>query len=48
MVHLRSYNWQPSLAHHRTSGNKIYIQLVADIEVMESTVRGFEIPGLFI
>jgi urease accessory protein len=29
-------------------GNKIYIQLVAKIEVMESTVRSFNIPGLFI
>ncbi len=28
--------------------NKIYVQLVADIEVMESTVRNFEIPGLSI
>lgn len=27
-------------------GNKIYIQLAADIEVMELTVRSFEIPGL--
>ena len=29
-------------------GNKIYIQLAADIEVMESTVRRFAIPNLCI
>lgn len=29
-------------------GKKIYIQLVAEIEVMESTVRSFDIPGLSI
>lgn len=29
-------------------GDKIYVQLAADIEVMESTVRRFKIPNLFI
>lgn len=26
--------------------NKLYVQLVADIEVMETTIRNFQIPGL--
>ncbi|MBR8835592.1 MAG: urease accessory protein UreE [Stigonema ocellatum SAG 48.90 = DSM 106950] len=25
---------------------KLYVQLAADVEVMESTIRGFQIPGL--
>lgn len=38
---LGNHHWPISV-----QGRKLYVQLVADVEVMEATIRHFQIPGL--